>query len=59
MTRFSFPVAAAAVALALLGLAPRPAGAAPATLVATGDATFTQDVLQATGPVLVEFGEFG
>jgi hypothetical protein len=59
MTRFSFSMGLAAVALGLVGMCPRPAGADPAGLGATGDASFTQDVLQATGPVLVEFGEFG
>jgi hypothetical protein len=56
MTRFSFPAAAAVISLALLGASPWRAGA---DVGATSDATFTQDVLQATGPVLVEFSEYG
>jgi hypothetical protein len=56
MTRFSLPVTLGAVALALLGMGPRPAAA---QVGATGDGTFTQDVLHASGYVVVEFSEYG
>jgi hypothetical protein len=59
MARFSFPATLAVVALALASTCPGRAGADPAPLGATSDATFAPDVLQAAGPVLVEFGEYG